>query len=430
MSAEDLTATETIGVERWPRRYTVVVLSFMAAFVCYIDRVNISVAIIAMEDRFGWSETDKGFILSAFFVGYLLFQVPSGYLSNRCGGKLVLGAAVIWWSTLTIVTPAAAMMSLPMLIAARVALGLGEAATFPAAYNLFSRWVPAAERSRAVSLLLSGVPLGTLFALMTSGWIVERWGWAAVFYSFGALGIVWGVLWFMLISNDVAHHPTITIAERELLRGGAAPPTRSAVPWRLLLTQPAVWALIVNHFCSNWSLYILIAWLPSYFKNEHGLTITNAGLYSAAPWLTMFIVVNAAAWMADTMVRRGAGLKTVRKLMQSVGLLGSAAFLLTMHSVDSAIGALLLMCGALGTLAFTWSGFLPNHLDIAPRYADVVMGLTNTAGTLPGIVGVALTGWLVDSTNSYASAFSLSAGISVVGALIWLAFGTAKRVVD
>jgi ACS family sodium-dependent inorganic phosphate cotransporter len=431
MNAEDVATTPTIGVARWPRRYTVVVLCFLAAFVCYIDRVNISVAIIAMEERFGWSETMKGLVLSAFFVGYLLFQVPSGYFANRYGGKLVLGGAVIWWSTLTIVTPAAALMSLPTLIAARIALGLGEAATFPAAYNLFSRWVPAAERSRAVSLLLSGVPLGTLFALTTSGWIVERWGWAAVFYSFGALGLLWAISWFTLISNDASHHPTITVAEKELLRESVAQPRDSVeVPWNQLLTHSAVWALIVNHFCSNWSLYMLLAWLPSYFKNAHGLTIASAGLYSAAPWLTMFIMVNAAAWVADAMVRRGVGLTIVRKVMQSVGLLGSAAFLLVMHNAHSASGALLLMCGALGALAFTWSGFLPNHLDIAPRYADVLMGLTNTAGTVPGIVGVAVTGWLVDSTGSYTSAFALAAAISLVGALVWLAFGTGKRVLN
>jgi len=88
------------------------------------------------------------------------------------------------------------------------------------------------------------------------------------------------------------------------------------------------------------------------------------------------------------------------------------------------------MCGALGTLAFTWSGFAPNHLDIAPRHADVLMGLTNTAGTLPGIIGVLITGWLVDLTGSYASAFALAAAMNVCGALVWLGFSTARPVVE
>src|SRR5262249_40016748 len=106
---------------RWPARYTLVGLCFGAVFVCYIDRVSISVAVIAMQASFGWSETLKGLVLSSFFIGYLLFQVPAGYLANRVGGKLVLGAAVAWWSLATLITPAAAMTSLAALISARIA---------------------------------------------------------------------------------------------------------------------------------------------------------------------------------------------------------------------------------------------------------------------------------------------------------------------
>ena len=189
----------------WQRRYTIVTLCVLAVFVCYIDRVNISVAVIAMQETFGWSDTTKGYVLSSFFIGYMLFQVPSGWLANRLGGKLILGGAVLWWSVFTIVTPAAAMISLPLLIVARIAMGLGEAAMFPSAYNLYGRWVPPAERSRAVSLLIGGIPLGTLFALVVTGWLVEQFGWPSVFYIFGAVGVVWCLLWFARAANDPGH---------------------------------------------------------------------------------------------------------------------------------------------------------------------------------------------------------------------------------
>ena len=126
----------------WQRRYTLVALCVAASFVCYIDRVNISVAAITMQEQFGWSEQTKGLVLSSFFLGYMLFQVPSGWLANRIGGKFVLGFAVVWWSVFTILTPLAAALSLPILLATRVAMGLGEAAMYPSAYNLFARWVP------------------------------------------------------------------------------------------------------------------------------------------------------------------------------------------------------------------------------------------------------------------------------------------------
>jgi ACS family sodium-dependent inorganic phosphate cotransporter len=323
-----------------------------------------------------------------------------------------------------------AALSLALLIVARIAMGAGEAATFPGAYNLFSRWTLPVERARAVSLLLSGIPIGTVFALSVSGWIVEHHGWPAIFYVFGALGLVWAAVWFRTVHDSPLTHPTISSSERALLADSNARIDAPVVPWAALLRAPAVWALAINHFCSNWGLYMLMTWLPSYFRDAQGLSIPSAGLFSAAPWLTMFVMVNVAAWIADLMVRRGLSLTAVRKSMQSIGLLGSAAFLLLAREVDAPLAALLVMCGALGALAFTWSGFAPNHLDIAPRYADVLMGITNTFGTLPGILGVLVTGWMLDVTGSYAGAFLLAAVINVVGALVWLIFATGRKVLE
>ncbi|MCB1749698.1 MAG: ACS family MFS transporter [Gammaproteobacteria bacterium] len=427
------TVPETAGTATggWQRRYTIVTLCVLAVFVCYIDRVNISVAVIAMQEHFGWDEKTKGLVLSSFFIGYMLFMAPSGWLANKLGGKLILGGAVLWWSLFTILTPAAAALGLPLLIITRIAMGMGESAMFPSAYNLYGRWVPPAERSRAVSMLIGGIPLGTLFALMTTGWIVQQWGWQSVFYIFGVVGVAWSLLWYVLAHDNPAHDPRCSAAERDMLAAHAPPPQASpAVPWKTLFTTPAIWALIVNHFCSNWVLYMLLAWLPSYFKQAQGLNIMQAGIYSAAPWLSMFIIGNLAGVIADKLTQGGMDLTRVRKLMQCTGLVGSALCLLAVQDVSEPMTALVLMCGALGLAAFTWSGFVPNHLDIAPRYADVLMGITNTAGTIPGIIGVYITGWLVDATGTYSAAFVLCASVNIFGAVVWALFATAKRVVD
>lgn len=424
-------AAPSPGPRSWPARYTVVALCSAAAFICYLDRVNISVAVLAMQQQFGWSSTVKGLVLSSFFTGYLFLQVGAGWLAGRCGGRLVLGLAVLWWSAFTLLTPLAASASLGALLAARIALGAGEAATFPAAFTLFSRWVPAAERSRAVAVMLSGAPLGTVAALLATGWIIERFGWPAAFYLAGSLGFLWAIPWFRAIVDDPLRHPRLTIAERDLLT--AEQPAAAApgpVPWRRLFAQPAVWALLVNHFCSNWTTYVLVAWLPSYFRESQGLSITGAGLYSVAPWLAMFVMMNVAAAAADRLLLHGWPATAVRKLMQSVGLLGAAAFLLLARDAASAPGAMWLMCGTMGFLACTYSGFGTNALEIAPRHAGVLAGASNTAGTIPGIIAVATTGWLVDLTGSYDAAFSLAAGVSVFGAVIWLLFATARPVVN
>lgn len=413
------------------RRYRVVAMCFLAAFICYIDRVNVSVAIMSMQERFGWSTAVKGLILSSFFIGYMVFQIPGGWLSNRIGGRCVLGAAVLWWSLFTMLTPVAAFSSLPFLIATRILMGLGEGVMFPGAYGLFRQWVPIFEHSRAVALLLSGVPLGTLVALMTTGVLIKHWGWESVFYVFGGAGVLWAIVWFSAIPNHPSEDSKMSEAELTLLRDHCSYSLeKTAIPWAALFSKAAVWALIFNHFCSNWALYLLVAWLPSYFHDAHGLDIYSAGLYAAAPWLTMFVMINLSGWCADQLLRRGMELALVRKIMQVTGLLGSASLFYCVQYATTATVALLVMCGVMGLLALTWSGFGPNHLEIAPRYADVLMGITNTVASLPGVIGVALAGWLVQLTGTYDAAFSVSAAIQVAGAIVWLKFSKVRPVVD
>ena len=413
------------------KRYGVVGMCFAAVFVCYIDRVNISVAAIAMQAEFGWSDTTKGLVLSSFFVGYMLTMAVSGWLADRFGGKLVLGISVIWWSIFTMLTPWFAYASFAMLIAARIALGLGEAATFPASYGLFGRWVPVNERARSIALLSSGISIGTLFALTTTGWIVANYGWPTVFYWFGAVGLVWAVAWFLIIHDEPSKHPRISAAELKRIGGGAHEPRqRLPFPWRKFLRLPAFWALLVNHFCSNVLLYVALAWLPSYFRDAQGLSLSGAGLYSAAPWLSMFLLTNVGGWIGDHLLRRGMNVTTVRKTMQTIGLVGGAVFLLLLRDAESANTAMLLMCGALGIASFSVAGFGTNHLDIAPKHAGVLLGVTNTVATIPGVVGVALTGWLVETTGSYDSVFLMVASVNLVGVVVWLLFARGEKLVD
>lgn len=395
----------------------VVALLFAAVFIAYIDRTNMSVAAIAMQAEFAWSETDKGKVLSSFFVGYLLLMIVSSVLTNRYGGKLVLGIAVLWWSVFTILTPPAAELSLAMLLAVRVALGLGEAAVFPAMINMVGRWVPLEHRSRATALCSSAISFGTLVALPVTGWLVRDFGWPSPFYAFGVVGIVWVAVWFYVVGDGSA--PQAEIAQQ-----------KAPIPWGRLLSSKAIWAIIVAHFCHNWTLYVLLAWLPSYFSKTFGVALVSAGLLSTAPWIANFVMANVSGFVADRMIRSGRSVGFVRKLLQTLGLGGVALFLLQIPNAESATAATLLMCCATGTLGLCMGGFGPNAFDVAPKYADVVWGTSNTFATLPGIVGVYVTGWLLDRTGSYQMPFVLTAAIAAVGAIVYLALGSGKREID
>lgn len=398
---------------RWPAHYPVVLMLCAAVFISYIDRTNISVGAVAMQAQMGWNETQKGIVLSSFFVGYLVMMLAAAALANRHGGRVVLGGAVIWWSIFTFLTPPAALVSIPTLIVARIALGIGEAAVFPASINVIGQWVPMLQRSRAVALLASSPYLGNMFALPITGWLAQRYGWPLPFYVFGAIGLAWAFVWFTGTGQRDAH--------------GASPTAPTVIPWSRLLRSSAVWAVIAGHFCSNWSMYMLLAWTPSYFKHTFGVTLANAGVFSAAPWLAAFAMANIAGKTADHLLSVGRSATAVRKLMQTIGLVGGAIFLLQLPHAASISTALVLMCCATGVGAIAIVGFAPNCLDIAPRHADVVYGISNTFATLPGIFGVLATGWLVDRTGSFVPPFVLAAGISFMGALVYLTFGSGEQ---
>ena len=389
-------------------------LLLAAVFISYVDRTNISVGAIAMQAQLGWSETQKGLVLSSFFIGYLLLMLVSSALANRFGGKVVLGFAVVWWSTFTALTPSTALMSLPALVLARIGLGMGEAAVFPACINMIGRWVPPMQRSSAVALVTSAAPLSTVIALPMTGWLIHGYGWPVPFYLFGVIGLVWTAFWVFFVKGGQPQMPD-------------APAT---IPWKPILTLPSVWAIVIANSCFNWSFYLLLAWLPSYLKHTYGVSLVNAGLLSAAPWLTSFLIGNLAGNVADRLLRAGRSPTFVRKLMQTVGLVGGGILLSTLPAAESITQAVLVMSCAAGAFAFCFAGYAPNGFDIAPRYADVIWGLSNTVGTLPGIFGVFLTGWMVDQTGTFAAPFYITTGVSFIGAVVFLAFASGERQID
>ncbi len=423
--------TAAASAQRWGRRHLLIALCVLAVIIGYTDRVNMSVASVAMRTQFGWTQTTKGFVLSAFFVGYISFLFIGGWLATRFGGKRVLGVAVFIWSVCTLLTPLAASESLTVLIAVRIAMGIGEAAIFPATYELFGRWVPPVERTGAIAALFSGISIGTVVGLAATAWITARYGWPLAFYGFGIVGLVWVAIWFGSVSNDPAADSRLMPSERALIEqpsGVGRPP--GAIAWRRVLAEPAIRAVMITHFCTTWSLYVFLTWLPSYLSDVQGLTVAKSGLFSAAPWIAMCVMTYFAAAVSGALIRRGVTLTTTRKLMQAIGLLGSASLLVLTSHVHTPAMALGMLCGAAGALGFTWSGYAPNLIDLAPRHSALLGAFSNTIASIPGIVAVSITGWLVDVTGTYTAAFILTAAVGAIGALVFVRFGSTRAIIE
>ncbi len=406
----------------WQKRHTVVLVCFFVMFISYIDRVNISVAVLAMQEEFGWSESRKGLILSSFFFGYMLMQIVGGWLANLFGGKRVLIISLILTSLCTALTPVAAYFWLPVLIMVRVALGISEAPINPAVYNIFGRIVPKSERSRSIALYSSAGFLGTFVALALTGWIVETYGWKMPFYSMGVIGIIYAIF----LSRFIGQVP---IDEVLLSDGDPNNAGSKNIPWIKLITQPPFWALVFSFFTTSWVFYVLLSWMPSYFSAEHGLDVANSGFYSMAPWIIMFVMMNISGWISDSLVKHKWSTTRTRKIFTFTGLFGAGVMLIFIRHVATPEEAMLIFCLALGFLALSYASQAPNVLDIAPRYGDILFGILNTFGSLPGIIGVALTGILVQSTGSYDQALGVSGVMAIIGGIVFLLFGTGKKLI-
>jgi MFS family permease len=411
----------------WPRRYTVVGLFFLSTVICYIDRTNISVAIIPMARDRNYDAAAQGWVLSAFFWGYLLSQLVGGWMADRVGGKRVLAFGVASWSLATLLTPPASK-SFGLLLMMRALLGLGEGVNFPAIHSLAARWTPTQERSRALALNYSGIHLGTVIALLLAPPLILALGWPAVFYLSGALGIFWMVPWSSMAADRPEECSSVSPDELKLIESDRPEVIRAgAVPWRRLFSLKPVWAIVIAHTCNNWGFYILLLWLPTYLHSNLGVPLAAVGRYSLIPWVATFAAGNIGGWIGDSLLARGLSRTAVRKLMQTVAFTLGAVPLLFLPAASSAAAAVGLVTMSAASSALGLSAFGVNHLDVGPRYAGILMGISNTSATLPGIVGVALTGFVVQATGSFAPVFYLTAAIYAVGLLGYLMWASGDQ---
>ena len=412
---------------RWPRRYTVIVLFALSTVLCYVDRVNISIAIIPLAHAKGYSEAERGLVLSSFFWGYLWFQLPGGLFADRFGGKRVLGAGVALWSIATFLTPLATA-SFALLLFMRAALGVGEAINFPAIHSIAARWTPASERARAISLHLSGTALGTIIALLASPPIIIAFGWEAVFYISGLIGLLWLALWWWKAADRPEDSPGVSAAEVAEIRAGRSEvDAAEKIPWGEICRERAVWAIVMAHLCNNFGFYILLLWLPSYLDQTFHVPLKDLGVMAVMPYLAAFVAGNCSGWFADSLQRRGMRMTAVRKTLQTTAFGLGAAAVCAMPFAHSAVQAVVLATISVGGTAIGMGGWGVNHLDVAPRYAGILMGISNTFATLPGIIGVAATGFIVQATGSYSDVFYLAAAVYLVGLVAFDVWGSGER---
>lgn len=424
-------------------RAKVVAMVAVAMALCNADRVVMSVAIVPMSAAHGWSQSFAGVVQSSFLWGYLLSPIAGGALADRYGGKSVMAWGVALWSLATLFTPWASRQSVPVLLAARVLMGLAEGVAMPCMNNMISKWFPRTERSRAVGTTMAGFHLGSVAGLIISPTLLAtRFGVKAPFVAFGLAGFAWLAVWLVAIAANPHSQSRISREELQYIKRGNEDPStvgmelsssassrRSAVPpFRLLLSKLPTWAIIVANFMNNWGYFILLGWMPVYFNTVLGVNLKDAAWFSAVPWAMMAAVGFVAGASSDVLVQRGVSVTTTRKLMQSIGFLGPAVALLGLNAVKSPVVASAWLTAAVGLSAFSQAGFLVNYQEVGPKYAGVLHGMSNTAGTLAAIISTMGTGLFIERLGSFQSTLTLTSVMYVASTVFWVCTATGERV--
>ena len=421
-----------------PGARNVMVMTVLAVYICMIDRIAISIAIIPMAAEHGWTTTLQGAVMSAFFLGYLILQIPAGYLSDRFGGKWVLGLGVIFWSLFTLLTPAAAMLGISALLVCRFLMGVAESVTWPSIYALYSQWIHPDRRAFAVGLMNSGIAGGSVIALICTPWLISVWSWQGAFYLYGLLGVVWFIFWIYSAQSRPSPLPewqsTVALAPQLT---PAAPPLVAAdeqiyprLTIRRMLHSRAVWAIAIAHISINWSLYLILSWFPTFVNREMGVDLQTAGLLALAPTVISLVMAPAAGRLFDRLVSQGYNRRTIRRVMQSVAFAGITLAMLTVTLTDSLMisVAVITLSNALG--AFSIGGFATNHLDVAPNQAGLLMGVTNTLAAVSSGASVFVSGWIQDVSGGWDAVFYLAALVSVAGAFVYSLLADVDREFD
>ncbi len=421
-----------------PYRFKVVFLSFLAVFICYIDRVNISVAIIPMQEQFGWSESQVGIIMGSFYFGYMITMILGGYLADKYGGKKVLGYALLIWSLFTIITPFFAYQGLWWLILIRILMGLGEGVTFPSWHAIYARWIPFQERTRAIGFTNSGIAAGTLFGFAVAALIIANYSWEWVFYSFGLLGFFWYFFWNRIVTSFPEDNKLLSDEELHYIKT-EAPSKESAptIPLLQLIRNAPFMAIAVATFCNNWSLYTFLSYLPKYVNApvaQGGMGIdlgSNVFIYSILiPSLVAIFSLILGGFLADGLIKRGYGLLNVRRSVNSIGFFGSALLLYLISLEDSLINVVILLSLINVCSGICAGGFGVNHADLGPKYTGSLVGIAGSIGMLAAIISPIAAGYILEITNSWSSIFYVCTFVLLFGGTFYLLFASVEKQFD
>lgn len=417
-------------------RYLIMVMLFITVVINYLDRSNLSIALPALKEEFQLSTVQEGLILSAFGWTYAAMQIPGGWLVDRVAPRILYALALIFWSAATLLMGFGT--SFAVLVALRLLVGGVEAPAYPINNRVVTAWFPERERATAIGFYTSGQFVGLAFLTPVLAWLQHSFGWHMVFIVTGAVGIIWGVIWWM-VYREPRDFKGANAAEIELIQAGGGLVDLSATKtqkekqpfsWSdfgLVLSKRKLWGVYLGQFCLTSTLWFFLTWFPTYLVKYRGLDYIKSGFLASLPFLAAFIGVLCSGFISDWLVRRGTSLGVARKTPIIAGLLISTS-MIGANFVDSTNWVIFFLALAFfgnGLASITWS--LVSAL--APtRLLGLTGGVFNLIGNMSAIVTPLIIGFLVQD-GSFAPALAYVSGLALLGALSYiLLVGEVQRI--
>ncbi|XP_026284309.1 putative inorganic phosphate cotransporter isoform X1 [Frankliniella occidentalis] len=422
------------------------------SFTIYMLRVNLSVAIVGMTGMdspsnvtsnatetgqekarvYDWDETTQGLVLSSFFWGYMITQIPAGVLTQRFGGHRILTWAMFSTSVLSMLLPPCAYLGGWKLVCAnRMLQGVTQGFVYPSMFTMMGLWAPAQERSTLAGIILGAQTMGPVVATPLAGVLVSLCGWPSVFYSYGAFGVLYSMFVLQFGADSPLAHKTISAEERAyIVTSLGGPNLKAPTPWRAILRSSPAWAAIATMALQGGVFLAFLTKIPTYLSTVLKFDIKENGLLTALPYFVSWALSFPFSSTCDWLVKRGSiNLTNARKIYNSIShVVGGMAMLALGFCTDTTLSVILLTI-SIGVMSASYPGVQSNFMDLTPNYSGTIFSISNFLSACCGVAGPIVISWIVSekgSVSQWRTVYCLLAAVMFISNLHFVLCGSAK----
>jgi sugar phosphate permease len=399
-------------------RPTHVVLGLLCLMylITYVDRVNIATAADSIRRELGLSNTQLGFLQSAFGYPYLLCQIFGGWIGDRFGPRRTLFLCGLVWAAATILTGLAG--GLAALFICRLLVGIGEGATFPVATRAMQNWTAVGRRGFAQGLTHAFARLGNALTPPIVAWLIALVAWRGSFVALGCVSLVWVAVWFWYFRDNPSDHTSVSRAELDALPNRGVPDRRERprVPWAALTRRIA--PVTIVYFCYGWTLWLYLTWLPSYFLHEYQYDLRRSALFTSAVFFAGVVGDYLGGVVSDGILHRTGDLLRARRNVVMAGFLASFACMLPVFLTHDLVLIILSLGAAFFFAEIVIGPMWSIPMDIAGKFSGTAAGMMNSGSALAAILSPIAFGYIIDATGNWQLPFAGSLGFLLLGALL------------